>query len=515
MSENTIVVREISKRFGETVALNKCSLTIQPGAVHAVVGENGSGKSTLAKILSGVLTPDGGTFSIFGGTPATPIDARRLGVATIFQEILVAESLSVLDNLFVGADSLWRRRHTKVEAQTLGQDMLTRLVGQDVDLDAPVGLLPLSIKQWIVIARALLSKPRLLILDESSAALDLDATARLHGEIRKLRSEGCCIVIVTHRIAELIRITDRATVLRDGSVVGGLSGEEITEENLLGLMSPNRPILTEPKQEAPAPRRITGEVVVVAREVSIIVGGKPFTFELKKGEIVGVTGLDGQGHTSFVRVIAGLLSAIHGEVLVRQAGAERLMRGISDAESGGVTFVSGDRAKEGIFPNLSIFENFALAMYKSRTGALGWIDWQALAGLFRSEVKRLRIKTGPWSNRITSLSGGNQQKVLIGRAFALEPEVIVLDDPARGVDAGTKRELYAELTAFAQAGGAVVYLSSEIEEFFGFADRVLVFRDGTLYETVTSKEISEHAILGAMFGQSKETELDYEVGGEQ
>jgi ribose transport system ATP-binding protein len=191
------------------------------------------------------------------------------------------------------------------------------------------------------------------------------------------------------------------------------------------------------------------------------------------------------------------------------------MRGISDAESGGVTFVSGDRAKEGIFPNLSIFENFALAMYKSRTGALGWIDWLALAGLFRSEVKRLRIKTGPWSNRITSLSGGNQQKVLIGRAFALEPEVIVLDDPARGVDAGTKRELYAELTAFAQAGGAVVYLSSEIEEFFGFADRVLVFRDGTLYETVTSKEISEHAILGAMFGQSKETELDYEVGGEQ
>ena len=514
MSEKAVVVREISKRFGETVALNNCSLTIQPGEVHAVVGENGSGKSTLAKILSGVLTPDGGTFSIFGETPATPIHARRLGVATIFQEILVAESLSVLDNLFVGADSLWRRRYTNVEARTLGRDMLTRLVGQDVDLDAPVGLLPLSIKQWIVIARALLSKPRLLILDESSAALDLDATARLHREIRKLRSEGCCIVIVTHRIAELIRITDRATVLRDGSVVSGLSGEEITEENLLGLMSPNRPILTEPKQEAPAPRRITGEVVVAAREVSIRVGGKPFSFELKKGEIVGVTGLDGEGHTSFVRVIAGLLPAIHGEVLVRHAGVERLMRGISDAESGGVTFVSGDRAKEGIFPNLSIFENFALAMYKSRTGVLGWIDWQALAGLFRSEVKRLRIKTGPWSNRITSLSGGNQQKVLIGRAFALEPEVIVLDDPARGVDAGTKRELYAELTAFAQAGGAVVYLSSEIEEFFGFADRVLVFRGGTHYETVTSEDISEHAILAAMFGQSKEKELNYEVGVE-
>jgi ribose transport system ATP-binding protein len=512
MSENAIIVREISKRFGETVALNKCSLNIQPGEVHAVVGENGSGKSTLAKILSGVLTPDGGTFSIFGGTPATPIQARRLGVATIFQEILVAGSLSVLDNLFVGADSLWRRRYTRAEALTLGQDMLRRLVGQDVDLDAPVGLLPLSIKQWIVIARALLSKPRLLILDESSAALDLDATARLHGEIRKLRSEGCCIVIVTHRIAELIKITDRATVLRDGSVVGGLSGKEIDEEHLLALMSPNRPILTEPKQEAPAPRKITGETVVAARDLSIREGASAFTFELKKGEIVGVAGLDGQGHTGFVRVIAGILAATHGEVLVRQAGAERLVRGISDAERSGVTFVSGDRAKEGIFPNLSIFENFSLAMYKSRTGALGWIDWQALAGLFRSEVKRLRIKTGPWSNRITSLSGGNQQKVLIGRAFALEPEVIVLDDPARGVDAGTKRELYAELTAFAHAGGAVVYLSSEIEEFFGFADRVLVFRDGALYETVTSKDISEHAILGAMFGQSKERELDYEVG---
>ena len=200
--------------------------------------------------------------------------------------------------------------------------------------------------------------------------------------------------------------------------------------------------------------------------------------------------------------------------MIKKAGAERPIQGISDAESGGVTFVSGDRAKEGIFPNLSIFENFALAMYKSRTGVLGWIDRHALAGLFRSEVKRLRIKTGPWPNRITSLSGGNQQKVLIGRAFALEPEVIVLDDPARGVDAGTKRELYAELTAFGRTGGAVLYLSSEIEEFFGFADRVLVFRDGSLSETVTAEEISEHAILAAMFGQSKERELNYEVGAE-
>lgn len=500
MSNSAVTALEISKRFGETVALNKCSITIEPGEVHAVVGENGSGKSTLAKILSGVLLPDSGKLSVFGGTPLSPIEARALGVATIFQEVLVADELTVFENLYAGADGLWSRGQSKLDARTNGQDMLRRLVGDDVDLDAIVGTLPLSLKQWIVIARSLLSKPKLLILDESSAALDLDATARLHTEIRKLKAEKCCIVIVTHRIAELIKITDRATVLRDGTVVGAVSGQDITEKNLLSLMSPTRTALHDAKVAKKSNKTSDGAVIASAKALVIKSESSAFDFDLRQGEIVGVTGLDGQGHTNFVRVMAGILPSFGGSLSL---------------DSQDVAFISGDRAKEGIFPNLSIFENFALAMYRTTSGFLGWLDRKALADQFRTEVQRFKIKTGPWSNRITSLSGGNQQKVLIGRAFALTPKVIVLDDPARGVDAGTKRELYAELKAFAANGGAVIYLSSEIEEFFGFADRALVFREGTLFDSIDEAEMSEHSILAAMFGQARSANLNFETGAPQ
>ena len=219
-----------------------------------------------------------------------------------------------------------------------------------------------------------------------------------------------------------------------------------------------------------------------------------------------MTGLDGQGHTNFVRVMAGIVPAFGGNLEFNNS---------SNDHRGGVAFISGDRAKEGIFSNLSIFENFALALYRGSSGALGWIDRKGLTSLFRTEVDRLKIKTGPWSNRITSLSGGNQQKVLIGRVFALAPKVIVLDDPARGVDAGTKRELYAELSTFVEKGGSVIYLSSEIEEFFGFSDRALVFRDGSLFDTIGQDDMSERSIISAMFGQSRITELDFEAGAQK
>ena len=510
-SESAIVIRDVSKRFGETVALDNCSVTIRPGEIHAIVGENGSGKSTLAKILSGVLTPDSGTLSVFGERPLSPIHARRLGIATIFQEVLVAEDLSVLDNLFAGSDRPWRREHTPQKARMLGRALLERLTASAIDLNARVASLSLSMKQWIVIARALLSEPKLLILDESSAALDLEATARLHAEIDQLRHAGCYVVMVTHRIAELTRITDRATVLRDGQVAGELSGSEITERNLLALMSPDRHILdTRARRMAEGAREPEGSVLS-ARELQTAAGGRPFDFRLGKGEIVGVTGLDGQGHDRFVRTIAGVLPAVHGRVLVHRQGLEESIRNSADAARGGIAFISGDRAREGIFPNLSILENFAVALYRSRCGALGWVDRDVMLKCFEPEVKRLQIRTGAWSDRITSLSGGNQQKVLIARAFAQSPSIIVLDDPARGVDASTKRELYAELRDFAKSGGAVVYLSSEIEEFFDFADRVVVFRAGEIFDTITAQNMSEQGILAAMFGQSKQESPAYEA----
>lgn len=501
-ARDKVLARGVCKRFDETVALNDCSLTINPGEVHAIVGENGSGKSTLAKIFSGVVLPDSGTVSIFGESPRSPMHARALGVATIFQEVLVAETLPVVDNIFVGTDGLWTRSPTRAEARDQAHSILKRFTGSDINPDTLVQSLPLSVQQWIVIVRALLADPRLLILDESSAALDLDATARLHTEIKERRDAGCCVVLVTHRIAELIRIADRATVLRDGAVVGELVGADINEANLLGMMTAKR-VTLESKARPPAlTRPHDADVVLAARGINIGPTAAPFDFYLHAGEIVGATGLEGQGHVDFLRAIAGLRSLSSGNIFVEDRSSPKPVRDLSEASATGIAYVSGDRAHDGIFPNLSIFENFALPFYRSTFGEFGWIDPRPLERAFVEQIRRLSIKVARASNGITSLSGGNQQKVLIARALAASPRIIVLDDPARGVDIGTKRELYAQLKDFAGRGGAVVYLSSEIEEFFDFADRVLVFRNSTLFTIVSSANFSEEALLAAMFGDS-------------
>lgn len=510
--QSQVQVRNIVKCFGETVALNDCSLTINPGEVHAIVGENGSGKSTLAKIISGVLQPDSGLVSVFGNSPRDPMHARSLGVATIFQEVLVAETLSVVDNIFAGTDSLWKRSRTRAEAKSQSRSILKRFTGLDLDPNTLVQDLPLSVKQWIVIARALLSNPRLLILDESSAALDLDATARLHVEIARAREAGCCVVIVTHRIAELVRIADRATVLRDGRVVDELVGTSITEANLLRLMSAKNVVVDVKAAGAPAATREVGDVVLSARGLSLDRDAMPFDFSLRAGEIVGVVGLDGQGQSDFIRAAAGLSGPHSGTISVLDRGGTALAP--LNTRSSGIAYVSGDRAHEGIFPNLSIFENFALPLYKSTFGEYGWIKQRIMDRAFQKEVQRLSIKTGRASNLITSLSGGNQQKVLIGRAFATDPKIIVLDDPARGVDFGTKQQLYEQLRRFVEHGGAVIYLSSEIEDFFEFADRVLVFRSKTPFRTIPAVRFSEHAFLAAMFGEAEEANVSFEPAGD-
>jgi ribose transport system ATP-binding protein len=511
MVMDRIIVKNLHKSFGETKALDGCSFSASGGEVHAIVGENGSGKSTLAKILSGVLRPDSGEISVLGAVPRSPIEARRLGIATIFQEVLVADEASVTDNLFVGADDVWARGAKPGPRRRRAAEIMRRLTGVDIDPDALVGQFPLSVKQWIVIGRAILTEPKVLILDESSAAFDLDATIRLHDEIKKLRDNGICVVIVTHRIAELVRICDRATILRDGRAVASLQKADITENNLMALMTPQSRLRVLASRIPGTLTRAAGRTVIRAPTLRLTAAANPFGFTLAEHEIVGVTGLDGQGQDHFTKALAGLRSVATG-VPVVDAGDEAgvaPITGPGEADRLGVAYVSGDRKRDGIFPELSIYENLALGLYRRSLVAGWWIRRAPILTAFRAEVSRLSIKTGsPW-NKITSLSGGNQQKVLIGRAFATVPRVIVLNDPARGVDLGTKREFYDELRRFAASGGAVVYLSSEIEEFIGFADRVDVFRDDSRSSSLIGEQIAEQSILAAMFGKPSTDELHF------
>lgn len=504
-----LYVKDAHKSFGVTKALNGCSFSANFGEIHAIVGGNGCGKSTLAKVLSGVLPLDSGKLSILGHHPTSPAQARKIGVATVFQEVMIADEANVVDNLYVGADGFWTKSLSPAEKLATATALMNELAAEEIDMLAPAGGLSLSNKAWITIGRALLCNPDVLILDESSAALDFDSTERLFIKMRELRDQGAAIIIVTHRIAELIRISDRATVMRDGKDVGVLAKEEITEHNLLSLMTGRDDAGTVSAEQAH--KTASQEVVFRTHKLGVWPDAAPVDFTLHKGEIVGVTGLDGHGQDQFVRILAGIESAVRGYPEIRSGslmngngnGGFTPVTSLSEAKQNGISFVSGDRKREGILPNMSIFENLLLPLYKtsSRVPGVRFIDWTGLFDVFDWEVERLAIKTGPTANSITSLSGGNQQKVMIGRAFALHPKILILNDPARGIDVDTKRDLYKHLREYVSEGNSVVYMSSELEEFIGFCSRVLVFRNGSIFKTFIDHEVEPVGILEGMFGR--------------
>jgi len=502
---------DVRKTFGPTVALDRVNLRAYAGEVHAIIGGNGSGKSTLAKVVSGVLVPDSGQVSIFGKSATNPSESKALGIANVYQEVLVADECSVLDNLFLGADGLFGTAEPHDERRERARRILSDLLGFDLDPDTIVGDLPLSIKQWITIARGMLTNPRLLILDESSAALDFESTERLFRKMRELKAQGCAIFIVTHRIAELVRIADRATVLRDGVSVGALSKEEITEENILHLIAgPER----ESAQAGQAPvRRQSDQPILRADDIRVWPDTQPFDFNLYPGEVVGVTGLDGQGQADFVSALAGVAPLLGGRInLIREGTAEPIVD-LRTARENGIAYVSGDRKKEGIFPNLSIFENMCMPIYRdySAGGFFSFLNRTKLNPIFEHETAQLATKMGDPGNLITSLSGGNQQKILIARSFAERPRVLVLNDPARGIDIGAKLDLYRNLREFSERGNAVVFLSSEIEEFLDLCNRVLVFRGGVVSSNF-EPPFDTHVILNATFGRKADAPMPGEDG---
>ena len=515
-----IYVQDAEKSFGVTKALNGVNFKANFGEIHAIVGGNGCGKSTLAKVISGVLPLDKGKVSIMGHSPNSPIEAQKVGISTVFQEVMIAEEATVYENLFIGYDSFFGKKLNHREKVEKAASIMLELAGEFVDPYTIASQLSLGMKAWITIGRAFLRNPKVLILDESSAALDFDSTERLFTKMRSLRDQGAAIFIVTHRIAELVRISDRATVMRDGKDVGVLAGDEITEKNLLRLMTGDKKFSTASENRSTPPLSKIDEIVLSSKNLKVWEDGAEFNFELQKGEILGVTGLDGQGQDNFVKALSGIDQPLSGEVVVKQSDEERELtkkefkkvESLLEAKKSGIGYVSGDRKKEGIFPNMSIYENMVIPLYKGKQaktsgGFLGFIKWIELNGIFDWEVERLSIKTGPKNNLITSLSGGNQQKVMIARAFTTTPKILILNDPARGIDVGAKRDLYKHLRIFVNEGGTVIFLSSELEEFIGLCHRVLVFRDGSIFETFEKDEIDPNIILEGMFGHTKKTSL--------
>ena len=505
-----IYVQDVHKSFEVTKALDGVNFSANFGEIHAIVGPNGCGKSTLAKVMSGVLPIDKGKVSVMGHFPTSPVMARDLGIATVFQEVMIAEEASVVDNLFVGSDDFWHKNLTQREKVLKAQELMEDLVGEYVDPYAPVFNLSLPIKAWITIGRVFLREnTKVLILDESSASLDFDSTERLFKKMREFRDSGMAVFIVTHRIAELIRISDKATVMLDGKDVAVLEKKDLNEKNLLSFMTVKAE--SEEKSKAVAVQTKSDKIVIRAKDIVVwpeeVIGSEstPVNLEIRKGEILGVTGLDGNGHDDFVKILAGVQESHGGTTEVLDINDKFVKySSLIDAKNHGISFVSGDRKKEGILANLSIYENLVIPLYRttSKAGWLGFINWLELNGLFDWEIERLSIKTGSKDNLITSLSGGNQQKVMIARSFAQHPKILILNDPARGIDVSTKRDLYIHLRKFAEEGNTVIFLSSELEEFIGLCPKVIVFRNGTIFDIFENEKVNSDTLLHGMFGQT-------------
>ncbi len=494
--------RALRRNFGETIALADCSFDIVPGEIHALVGENGSGKSTLIKILGGILPQSGGELVWSGAVTRfhDPRAAQQAGIATVFQETLVLDQLSVRDNVALGLDRLFRRVHstadeTRVVLEALGIIGMTAL-----DPEMPMAALSLAQRQGVTIARALLRPWRLLVLDESTSALDVNARDRLFEALRRFRGEGRSILFVSHRMDEILDIADRLTVLRSGRSVATLARAETTTEVLLELMSTHEEAVAAEHAAAIKPNRAIGAPVITAKGVAVLPESAAFDLTVRAGEIVGIAGLEGHGQVAFIEAIAGLRRPAKG-VIETDRGA---ITSFANAARAGIAYLPRERKTEGIFAPLSVLDNLTISAI-GRFSRLGLLA----EGRRHAEGMRLaaqsHVVTPSLSTPIAALSGGNQQKVFLGRLLALTPRALVLNDPMRGVDLGAKQDIYKILEDFASKGGAVILLSTELAELCLLCDRVAVFHDHGLFAVIEREALNVQSLIAAMFGQSGAT----------
>jgi rhamnose transport system ATP-binding protein len=486
-----------SKAFGAVHALEDVSLELHGGEVHALVGENGAGKSTLVKILGGVHQPDSGRLLAPDGRElvlAGPADARSAGISIIYQEPTLLPDLSVAENVFIGRQprrSARRLDHRSMRRQT--RDLFERL-GVLIDPERIARGLSIAEQQIVEIAKALSLDARVVVMDEPTAALSAVEVARLFGVVQSLREQGAAIAFISHRLEEVFAICQRVTVLRDGRRVLSQRLEGLTAADLVRAMV-GREIAQRAHEQHTAGAPVL-RITNLTREGVF----EDISFEVCAGEIVALAGLVGAGRSEVARAAFGIDRYDSGSVHV---GERRLTRGRPlDAMSAGVAFVPEDRRQQGLVMDMSIVDNIALASLQRlrRHGLLS----SAVERRFASDwAARLQVKYSRLVNPATSLSGGNQQKVVLAKWLSREPQVIIVDEPTRGIDIATKAEVHRILTELARSGVAVLMISSELPEVLTVSDRILVMREGRLQAELTHAAASEEKIMAAATGQAR------------
>jgi ribose transport system ATP-binding protein len=498
MADPLLELKGISKRFPGVVALDRVSMSVHPGEVVALIGENGAGKSTLMKILGGVYEADEGQIHI-DGQPVTigrVSDAIRLGIGFIHQELNVLDNLDVAGNIFLGRERLWGGPLRLIDRGRMfhESERYLRELGVNIHGSAPLRSLSLAQQQMVEIAKALSLEARLLIMDEPTSSLTLSETQRLLETVARLRGRGVSIIYISHRLSEVQRCADRVVALRDGRNAGELVGDGIEHENMVRLM-----VGRDLKKRTDHHSLSQGDGFFQVKELRTRAHPESaVSFEVNRGEILGFAGLVGAGRSELAQAIFGVEPPLAGQVFLD--GVPLKIRSSRDAIAAGISLVPEDRRSSGLVTEMSVRENITLPGLRahSRFG-LTRRSSEALAA--DEQCRSLKVKTPNLEAKVLNLSGGNQQKVVLGKWLALRPKVMIFDEPTRGIDVGAKSEIYTLMRRLADQGVAVMMISSDMEEVLGISDRVAVMHAGRIMDILDHADCSEEAILRLAVGR--------------
>ena len=508
MEKNAVLeMRDITKNFTGVRALSHVDFTLRKGEIHALMGENGAGKSTLIKVLTGVHEFESGTIRMDGNSSPiinhSPQDAQGNGISTVYQEVNLCPNLTVAENLFIGREP---RKMGMIDWKQMNEKSgkLLESLNIHVPPTQPLEECSIAIQQMIAIARAVDMKCRVLILDEPTSSLDDDEVEKLFVLMRRLRDEGVGIIFVTHFLEQVYAVCDRITVLRNGELVGEYKTEELPRVMLVAkMMGKDFDDLADIKGEHKDKNVHEGAPVIEAKGLSHKGTIKPFDLTINKGEVIGLTGLLGSGRSELVRAIYGADKSETGTLKVN--GKEAKINSPLDAMKLGMAYLPEDRKAEGIIADLSVRENIIIALQAKR-GMFHPLSRKEMEDAADKYIELLQIKTASRETPIKSLSGGNQQKVILGRWLLTNPEYLILDEPTRGIDIGTKTEIQKLVLDLADKGMAVTFISSEVEEMLRTCSRMAVLRDGEKVGELEENELSQSGIMKAIAGGDDKNE---------
>jgi inositol transport system ATP-binding protein len=479
-------IRHVSKAFAGVKALEDIGLDIEAGRVHALMGENGAGKSTLMKILGGIHPPDSGEI-LFKGQRIrlrNPHDALRLGIAMIHQELLPFGDLTVAANIAMGRETTrWFPGWLDHAAMNREAAMLLARLGAPIEPTRRMRDLSVARMQTVEIVKALAHEASVIIMDEPTTALSHHEVMALFEVIRDLKQRGVAVIYISHKMDEIFRIADTITVLRDGRHVTTRPARDMDERELIRLM-----VGREPAPRANG-RGNPGDPVLEVRGLTKPGCFRDISFTLRRGEILGLAGLMGAGRSELANAIYGLAPATTGDI--RVAGNPRRIANPADALAAGIALVSEDRKQFGFVPRMSVQQNLTLSRMPTR-----WIDHRSESAIADEQIRKFSIKVAGRNQPVVNLSGGNQQKVVIAKALLTEPQILILDEPTRGIDVGAKTEIHAIISRLARAGMAILLVSSELPELLSLSDRLLVMRDGEITAHLDPLHTSQEEIMG-------------------